>query len=156
MMKSSILWIFTLVVFAFACEKKPAETQSSANSKDTSKKQEVAVATTNPEVQLSGNSKIIAKKWYAMEVETANTKLSSELTDIKFDFKSDGTFEYFEDGKKEAGTWKSSDENKMILIEYNSPKRKADYNVQEIKDDKLVIAGKDNSMYRTYKLAPSK
>jgi hypothetical protein len=156
MTKISLLITITACSFLlFSCEKKPVEsnnnqaTLDSTNNKETAN-QEVAVA---PEIELTGNAKLIAKKWKATEIEMPSVKLPGDLVNIQFDFKKDGTFDYQEDNTKDTGKWKMSEDGKMLMLEYDN-KIKADLNVKELKDTKFVIAGKEHGMYRTYILAP--
>jgi len=157
MRKFSLLITITACSFLlFYCEKKPVESTTTVTTNDsvsTNKEPVVEEVSAAPEIELTGNAKLIAKKWKATEIEMPSVKLPGDLVNIQFDFKKDGTFDYQEDNTKDTGKWKMSEDGKMLMLEYDN-KIKADLNVKELKDTKLVIAGKEHGMYRTYILAP--
>lgn len=151
----SLLLLSTLILSS--CEKKPSETADS-QTKDSLKKDSATVSVDTskaPVSELSGKAGMIAGKWKATEFETPTIKLSGELTDIRFDFKKDMTFEYFEDGKKDNGIWKLNDQENQVMLTYQN-NVKSDLDIKELKEGKLVLSGKEHGMYRTYVLAPMK
>ncbi|MBX9852042.1 MAG: lipocalin family protein [Cytophagaceae bacterium] len=144
--------------FAFAsCEKKTTENSGSDSLKtDTVQKADTAAQVKQNE--LTGKSAIVAKSWKATEIVTPTTTLSGELADIvgiTFNFKPDGTFEYTDEGKKGAGQWKLNKEETALELIYDD-QRGANYEMKELKDDKLIISGMEHDMKRTLTLAPAK
>lgn len=152
MNKLSFLILSSFFLVLSSCEKKSGESQTVENQAVDSAQIET-VSLEEPEAQLSGKASMVAKIWKALIFETPTAKLTSDLVDIKFNFKENGEFDYSEDGKKENGSWKVNEEGTMILLEYKDGK-KADYTITELKEDKMILTGKVHGMYRTYVLAP--
>jgi len=150
--------VLTLALFIFtSCENKPSETgKDAADSLAKDTLTSTSVDTTQiAATELSAKAAMITRKWKATEFETPNVKLSGELIDIRFNFKPDMTFEYSEDGKKDSGTWKLNDQESQIMLTYQNDV-KSDLDIKELTENKLVLAGKEHGMYRTYILAPGK
>lgn len=147
MNRFSVLFISSFLMVLTSCEQKPSESTTASNlGTDSAKKETTAEA--KPEIKMTEKGAMVAKSWKAAEIETPTVKLSGEFVDIKFNFKTDGTFEYSEDGKKDEGKWKLNQEETMLMLEYTDG-RKADHDIKELSGDKMVIAGKEHGMYRT-------
>jgi hypothetical protein len=145
------VFAFTLLV-VFSCE--PKKSDKGISSEDTLKEEKAVTADTSDQASsqnLSGKAGMISGKWKATEFETPTVKLSGELTDIRFDFKNDMTFDYSEDGKKDGGTWKLNEKEDQISLTFQND-IKADMDIKELTENKMVIAGKQHGMYRTYVL----
>jgi hypothetical protein len=147
--------MLSAVLLATACDKKTVETTTENIPADTIKKEEPVTPVPEPEAELTGKAKMIAKSWKAKELETPTAKLSDEFIDIKFDFKKDGSFEYSEEREKEKGTWKINDKETILTLKYeNNMEVKLD--IKELSETKMVIAGEEHGMYRSYTLVPKK
>lgn len=136
----------SLFLILSACGSNPGESNTSSEAVDSVTTDSVAV--TQPEEALSGKAALITKVWKAEEVVTPTAKLPGDFIDIKFTFHPDKTFDYSEDGKKQKGVWTLNSEETMLMFEYEDG-RKADHDIKELNENKLVISGKEHGMYRT-------
>jgi hypothetical protein len=158
-MKKFSFYLFALLFVSFtSCEKK-ANTSESATvdtvKVDSLQQVQDTLATTVTAPALTGKAAIVAKKWKASQFETTTVKLSGDLIDVRFDFKSDSTFNYSEDGKKQTGKWSVNEKGTTLTLAYDD-NRKATHNIKELSDVKMIIAGKEHGMYRTITLEPTK
>lgn len=156
MIRRCIPLLMMSALLTFACENKPSE----ASSENQPAEDVVAVKkdSAHEEVKtpaLTGKAAMVGKKWKAKEFSTGSVKLQDDLVDLHYDFRSDGSFDVTESGKKEPGTWKVDEAGKKLRLQY-SPDRVVDYKVNELQEDRMVIEGKENGMFRTVVLVPEK
>ena len=125
-----------------------SKTQQVQPEDSTTKPVEIAKTPVTP---LQGKALLVARQWLASEFETSNIKLSGELIDLKFNFKSDSTFDNTSDGKTESGTWAINEEGTKLILNYNTA-REAKYDVKALNENSMIIAGKEHGMFRTITL----
>lgn len=96
----------------------------------------------------SGQKDKFAKNWKATEVSfNGGPSMKTDgLVAIEFRFKSDGSFEYVEDGKSETGTWTLSDDGKEITLKFAD--REVKQKIVKQEDKMLVLDYSDHGMQR--------
>ena len=99
---------------------------------------------------------LLAKEWNATELSFAGTTLSGDQVSLMYNFKKDGSFERTEDGTKEEGKWSLSEDGKKLILEFKGAEGKAEKEVKELTETKLVISGEEHTMLRVEKLETKK
>ena len=98
--------------------------------------------------------KMPEKQRRRMEVMPDEQKdmMRKQINQSYFDFKADGTFEAFMDGKKHSMTWKLSDNGKK-LITTNTDGREIPMKILEISKNRLVLEAKeaDETLFMVFK-----
>jgi hypothetical protein len=139
------------------CEdKKGDKSPSDSIKKDTVIKTDTVVEVKEPE--LTGKAALIAKTWKAVVYKTPDREIKGdliELLDIRYNLKKDFSLEYSEGEKKENGKWSIDTSSMKLTFEYTG-EPKAEYEIQELTEEKLKISGKEHGIKRTFELAPVK
>jgi uncharacterized lipoprotein YehR (DUF1307 family) len=99
---------------------------------------------------------LLAKEWTATELSFAGASLSGDQVSLIYNFKKDGTFERTEDGAKEKGKWSLSEDGKKLILDFEGAEGKAEKEVKELTETKLVISGEEHTMLRVEKLEAKK
>lgn len=100
-------------------------------------------------------SELIAKDWKATKLNFGGSEIGGDIVSLEYSFKKDGSFSRTEDGKMEKGKWSLSEDGKKLTLDLED-KTKAEKEVKELTDIKLLLSGEEHGMMRTETFEPKK